>query len=318
MKDLDINTFRDIQVSDREILNRILEPENKMLCSYNFSNLYIWGDIYKTKWKIFKERLLIYNSIDDFLYMPAGRDFEVRELLEISDAFIAQKKGGNFMFASADYIEKNKDIASYFRAEPDRDNADYIYSTRKLVEMKGKKLHRKKNLISQFLRNNPGYVLRKLEQQFFKDCFELAEKWCKIKNCNQSGYTHETSALKRAFDNFKELELEGLVIFVRDRIVAFSIFDRQNRNTADLHFEKYDPEIKGSEQVICWETAKYLLDRYEYLNREEDMGIGGLRQAKISYDPEYLLITYRLYRKENVPASTSQSEGGRYDQRKDG
>jgi len=173
MKDLDINTFRDIQVSDREILNRILEPENKMLCSYNFSNLYIWGDIYKTKWKIFKERLLIYNSIDDFLYMPAGRDFEVRELLEISDAFIAQKKGGNFMFASADYIEKNKDIASYFRAEPDRDNADYIYSTRKLVEMKGKNCTGRKTSYHSSCATIPGMFSENWNSSFSKTVLNL-------------------------------------------------------------------------------------------------------------------------------------------------
>jgi hypothetical protein len=88
----------------------------------------------------------------------------------------------------------------------------------------------------------------------------------------------------------------GLIIFVKDRMVSFSIFSRQNQNMADVHFEKYDSEIKGSEQVMCWETAKYLLDKYEYINREEDMGIEGLRQSKRSYDPEFTVKTYKLYR----------------------
>lgn len=297
MNELDLNLFSDIRLSDREILDKILISSNKMLCNYNFSNLYIWGEIYKTKWKLYRERLLLYDGLDDFLSMPVGRHFELSEMVEISDEFIKQGKSGSFMFVDADYAEKNKNITDYFKTVSDEDNADYIYLTRNLCELKGKKLHKKKNLISQFLRNNPGYVSKKLEKQFLKNCFELAEKWCKLKNCDEVGYTHETSALKRAFDKFEELKLEGLVVFVKDEMVAFSILDKQNAKMADVHFEKYDSTIKGSEQIICWETAKYLLDKYEYINREEDLGIEGLRQSKRSYDPEFTVKTYKLYRK---------------------
>jgi len=297
MNELSLASFQDIKIFDGQTLDKALSPSNKMLSNYNFSNLYIWGEIYKSRWKFYKERLVLYDGADDFISSPIGEPFTPKELAEISDNFIGQGKSGRFMFVEPEYIEKNKDIADFFSLEIDEDYADYIYKTQKLVELKGKKLHKKKNLVSQFLRNNPIYNVNKLEKKYSEECFKLAEKWCKDRNCEKMGFKHEKSALGRALDKFDELGLQGLIMFVKDKMIAFSIFSEQNKNTADIHFEKYDSELKGCEQVICWESAKYLLPRYEYLNREEDLGLEGLRQSKKSYEPEFILKTYKLYRK---------------------
>ena len=297
MNNIDLSSFNDITIDDREILNKIIQENNKVLCDFNFSNLYMWAEIFKIRWSMHKERLLLYSGLSDRLFMPVGEDFESSEIVQISDSFRAQGKSGNLMFFEPDYIEKNRELSNHFRIEIDLDTADYIYFSKKLFELKGKKLHKKKNLISQFLRNNPGYIVKKMEKEFFEKCFVLSDKWCKYKNCDKIGFTHENSALKRAFDKFSELELGGLTVFLKDKLAAFSIFSRQNKNMADVNFEKYDPEIKGCEQVICWETAKYLMQDYEYLNREEDLGVEGLRQSKKSYEPAYLHSTYKLLRK---------------------
>ena len=103
--------------------------------------------------------------------------------------------------------------------------------------------------------------------------------------------------MKRALDAFDALGLEGLVLFANGRLAGFSVFDRLNQNTADVHFEKYDPLIKGSAQAINWETARLLQGRYEYINREQDVGIEGLRKSKRSYCPAFTVKTYLLRRR---------------------
>jgi len=298
MNELDINSFNDIKISDKEAIEKAFLPNKKILCNYNFSSLFIWGEIYKIKWKFYKEWLVIYDVMDDSVIMPSGKPLSVNELVKISDMFLSQGKRGRFKFVDIDYVENNREISDFFDLKIDEDHADYIYEMQKLVDMKGKKLHKKKNLISQFIRNNPEYSVKPMFKEYFDECFKLAEKWCLNRNCEKMGFNHETSALKRAFDNFEELGFKGLNIFIQDKMVAFAIFSEQNNNTVDMHFEKYDTEFKGSEQVICWESAKHLSPKYKYMNREEDLGIEGLRQSKKSYDPEFILKTYKLHRKK--------------------
>ncbi|MBF0300261.1 MAG: DUF2156 domain-containing protein, partial [Oligoflexia bacterium] len=131
-------------------------------------------------------------------------------------------------------------------------------------------------------------------------CIELAELWCKITSmCGDPAFIKEELALKKALLYFKELELEGLLLYssVAGEVQAFTIFSKLNDDTADIHFEKSNIEIHGASQIINWETAKYLANRYKFLNREQDLGILGLRQAKKSYAPEFVYRSYILKRK---------------------
>ncbi len=297
MVELDLKLFKTVEIADGARVKPLLDAAQKISCDYNFANLYSWGEIYDLRWNLRGERLLVYSGKDDVLLMPAGPVCSVDEMVGISNQLIRQGASGNFVLVDAEYVERNESLKDYFMAEADRDNADYVYDAQALVELKGRKLHKKKNLLSQFLRNNPNYACERMSARNAAECFMLAEKWCKVKNCEKLGFTHERSALKRAMEKFDELELEGLVIRNKGALIAFSIFDRQNRNTAAVHFEKYDGEIKGSAQVINWETARHLSPAYKYINREQDLGIEGLRQAKESYCPAFTVKTYRLSRK---------------------
>ena len=292
------DSFSEIRVRDREIIAPLLNSSDRISCDYTFPNLYMWGEIYGLGWKVCEGLLLIYSKKDDVSLMPVGRSFSVDELFEISDSSVRQGMSGNFVLFEEAYIQHKERVAERFDAAIDPDNSDYVYSVEALCELKGNKLHKKKNLLSQFLRNNPGHRCEAMEQRHFKECFTLAEKWCEDKNCEKIGFTHESSALKRGLDHFQELGLRGLVIFARDRLVAFSIFSAQNKNVADVHFEKYDPGVKGAAQAINWETARHLRGTYAYLNREQDLGIEGLRRAKQSYCPEFMVRTYALRRKK--------------------
>ncbi|HXK44906.1 MAG TPA: aldo/keto reductase, partial [bacterium] len=167
-------------------------------------------------------------------------------ILRLSDNFKNDGKSGNFALVDIDFVEKNKtEIEKYFKIELDENNADYIYITKKLVELRGKKLQKKKNLVSQFLRNYPNYQILKMTKDDADMCFELAEKWCAQKNCEEWGFNHEKSALAEIFKNYNKLNVDGLLIKLDNNIIAFSLFSRQNDNTYTVHYEKFDNELKG-------------------------------------------------------------------------
>jgi hypothetical protein len=298
MIELDLGLFSPVTLADKKIILPLLLDNDVFFCDYSFANLFMWGDIFRTSWLFHDERLWIYNGYDDLMLMPVGKALTLPELVEVSGMLRRQGKSGNFVLVDQDFVKDNADLVHFFNVEIDLDNGDYIYSSQKLVDLPGNKLHKKRNLINQFLALYPDYVCQPLQASDLEACLKLSEKWCRQRSCQEMDFDHETSALKRALRNFSELELQGLKISRGGELIAFSIFSELNSNMADVHFEKFDPEIKGVGQVINWETAKSLSAKYKYINREQDLGLEGLRQAKKSYSPEYVVSAYFLKRKK--------------------
>jgi hypothetical protein len=292
-----LKDFSPITLDDRKIIQPLLLDSDVFFCDYSFANLFMWGDIFRTSWFFHDERLWLYNGYDDLMLMPIGKALSLPELVAVSDMLRQEGKKGNFVLVDPDFVKAHVELTDFFNVEIDLDNGDYIYSSRKLVDLPGNKLHKKRNLINQFLALYPDYVSQPLQASDLDACLELAEKWCRQRTCLELDFEHETSALKKALRYFDELELQGLKISHRSELFAFSIFSRMSSNMADVHFEKFDPGIKGSGQVINWETAKSLSAKYKYINREQDLGIEGLRRAKKSYSPEYIVSAYFLERK---------------------
>jgi hypothetical protein len=297
MQEVKLEKFSPVTLADKKIIMPLLLGNDVFFCDYSFANLFMWGDIFRTRWLFHDERLWIYNGHDDLMLMPVGKALTLPELVAVSDMMRREGKSGNFVLVDQDFVLANKDLNLFFNVEIDLDNGDYIYSSQKLVDLPGNKLHKKRNLINQFLALYPDYVCQPLQPSDLDACLVLSEKWCRQRNCQELDFDHETSALKRALGNFSELELQGLKISHGGVLFAFSIFSQLSSNMADVHFEKFDPEIKGIGQVINWETAKSLAAKYKYINREQDLGIEGLRQAKKSYSPEYVVSAYFLERK---------------------
>jgi len=296
MKNITLEAFSPVNLADRKTILPLLLANDVYFCDYSFANLFMWGEIFKTRWLIDEERLWIYNGYDDLMLLPVGKALSLPELVAVSDLLRRAGKSGNFVLVGEDFVKENPDLGRFFKVEIDHDNGDYIYSSQKLVDLAGNKLHKKRNLINQFLGLVPDYASLPLQASDLGACLDLAEKWCRQRTCQELDFDHETSALKRAFAHFNELELRGLKICQGQYMLAFSVFSQLNSNMADVHFEKFVPEIKGIGQVINWETAKTLAPEYKYINREQDLGIEGLRQAKRSYDPEYVVSAYFLER----------------------
>ena len=297
MQEIKLENFSPVTLADKKVILPQLLANDVFFCDYSFANLFMWGDIFKTSWLFHDERLWIYNGYDDLMLMPVGRTLSLPELVSVSDTLRHGGKSGNFVLVDPDFVKVNAGLSDFFNVHIDPDNGDYIYSSRKLVDLPGNKLHKKRNLINQFLELYPDHSVQPLLPSDLDACLELSKKWCRLRTCEELDFSHEKSALTRALRNFGELELQGLKISHGGALIAFSVFSQLNSDMADVHFEKFDPEIKGIGQVINWETAKNLAAKCKYINREQDLGIEGLRQAKKSYSPEYVVSAFFLERK---------------------
>jgi len=289
-----ISAFKCIEIEDREIISKYAREFELTSCEYSFANLYSWKDVHHRSWSLYRDRLLILDITNDHLFLPAGRPLAAGELGYLSGELQSCGMSGSISMVPEAYLERHPDLEKFYTIEKRRDHADYIYSVEKLTALKGRKLHKKKNLIAQFKRSWPNYTVVPIAGEVKQACWKLAQSLL-ARNLNTNRTIREEHfALQRALSNFDKIGFEGLAILVAGKLAAFSVFSRLNDRMFDIHFEKSDSAYKGAAQVINNETAAFLAPRCEFVNREQDLGIEGLRQAKRSYGPERIESPYRL------------------------
>jgi len=291
---INFSGFYQFALKDQELIQTYIDTFKPFSCEYNFSNLYAWQDAYKLSWALYQERLLIYDEVSQCAFMPLGKDFCPEELVILSLHLKDTGLTPEFSLVTSDYLKKFPEIEDYFIVKEEPDYAEYIYDVDKLCALTGTKLHKKRNLISQFKRSYPEFKVHLLKGGYKHEALGLAQRLMNRHKNPSNTLGQELCAIEASFDNFDQLGLEGLVITVENKVIAFSVFSELKYSTYDIQFEKSDMDFKGAAQVINHETAKYLKDKCQYLNREQDLGIKGLRQAKMSYDPEKLITPYSL------------------------
>ncbi|MFY9377952.1 MAG: phosphatidylglycerol lysyltransferase domain-containing protein, partial [Peptococcia bacterium] len=176
-----------------------------------------------------------------------------------------------------------------FSYQDDREGYDYIYTLEKLVSLSGKKLQSKRNHINRFIANNADWSFEEISQDNLSECWEMNQEWCRQNGCKDDELLNEEyCAVRRCFNNYEALELEGGLLRLAGKVIAFTMGERLNSDTYVVHIEKAFGEIQGAYQLINREFAKLIQERHPdivYVNREEDMGYEGLRRAKMSYRP---------------------------------
>jgi hypothetical protein len=288
------------RLRDKALVQTYMDHFPFRSCEYNFSNLFCWQEIYKYSWFVHKERLVIYDGISNSMFMPLGPEFMPEELYDLSHLLIKMGLEPNINIVPRGYIDKYPDIERFYAIQEKRDHAEYIYRTDSLATLTGKKLHKKRNLIAQFRRYYPDYSVLPLKGIEIKAALKFARNLLEAKEKPSKDLTDESQAMGKAFEHFDSLGLEGIVLKADNRLVAFSVFSPLTHDTYNIQFEKSDIAFKGAAQVINQETAKYLMDKCMYVNREQDLGIKGLRRAKLSYGPDKLLIPHTLKFKTNI------------------
>ena len=287
--------FNEISLSDRERVLRYTLTSTRRNCDLSFSNLYSWRFLYQTQLAEKDGFLLIKFRVDGHAcyMMPVG-DGDLRAVLhDLKED--AKAEGETFrMMGVCSHMRADLEEAApdCFRFTADRDYYDYIYLRTDLATLKGKRYQPKRNHINKFLRTYPDYQYLPLDVTLVPECLELADRWCRLNETTEEERREledEHRSLTDALNHFDELGLLGGVLHVGGRIVAFTFGAPINANTFDVCVEKADVDIEGSYTMINYEFANHIPEQYFFVNREEDLGLEGLRKAKLSYYPEVLL-----------------------------
>lgn len=173
----------------------------------------------------------------------------------------------------------------------DRAHSDYVYSLAELRALQGKKFDSKRNFIRRFEKLRP--TVKKLQSRDASACIAIQEKWLQSQANNPSA-VNESTALIKAFQHFDRLTLHGIGIFIKKKIVGFAIGEPLNQTTFVEHFEKALPEYTGVYPFLVRAFAQSIPQTFTHLNREQDLGMEGLRKAKESWHPTHIVRKYTL------------------------
>ena len=294
--------FTDLRIEEREILQPYLLADGSIQSDRCFSSLYIWSEHYKLK-KCIKDGFLFLraeNGDELLYYMPLGEGSILPAVKQIeADAHFNQRPYSIVLITEDRKLEFDE-LEGYTVTE-DRAEFDYIYDSSKMIDLPGKKLHSKRNFINRFLSEYQGkWVYEDVcPQRHREDILAFMREWCENREDNDD-YTYEYSAIIRALDNWKVLKMRGGLIKIDGRVIAFTMATNQGDDVMDILIEKADGNIIGAYQMINNAFASLHCREVKYINREEDLGIEGLRISKLSYKPVFLTKKYAAIPKENV------------------
>lgn len=283
--------FRKPIIEDKKWVDECLKHVNSFNCEYTFGNLFVWSTSYSTLICRYKDFFICrWGKNKDIKYsLPIGEgDFKDAVLQIIEDA--KQVGVTPQIYGVTENYKKLLDeyFPDSFIYEYDSGNDDYIYSVEKMAYLKGKKYHGKRNHITNFKRNNPNWSFEVLNRDNIQECIALHTEWIKNHE-DDADYSFEFEAVLTAFENYEKLGFLGGLIRVDGKVIAYTMGERHSDRLFVTHFEKAPAEIQGAYPIINQEFTKNCLMEYEYVNREEDLGIEGLRKAKQSYYPEIRL-----------------------------
>ncbi|MFH0957968.1 MAG: phosphatidylglycerol lysyltransferase domain-containing protein, partial [Pseudomonadota bacterium] len=187
--------------------------------------------------------------------------------------------------------------ASRFEIDVDKSNFDYVYLSEDLIKLKGNRYHRKKNHLNRF-KKTWDFEFRSMNDVVIDEVLRLQEDWCEFKECDDNqDLFHEDQAIYEALKNYRQLKFKGGVILIDGKVEAFSFGEKLNPETAVIHVEKANPEIQGLYTAINQMFASDSWSDVKYINREQDLGLEGLRKAKESYYPVHMVEKYVLKEK---------------------
>ena len=286
--------FHDISIEDRERVENYFEFSDEPFCDFTFGNLFSWSVVENTKIAFLNNFLFIRFSDEEKFYyaFPLGKG-EIKNAINliIEDAKINNKKL-QFVCLTKKQTKILKEIfGEKININKNRDAFDYVYSVEKLANLSGRKYHSKKNHFNSF-KNNFNFIYEEINENNLQECIEFANEWY-LQNEAIPMLLKEQRVLNKTFENYFKLNLIGAIIKINGKIVAFCIGEKMyNSNMFCTHFEKASSEFPKAYTAINKLFSEFSINNFEFVNREDDAGIEGLRKAKLSYYPEFILKKY--------------------------
>ena len=283
--------FRPVRLEDKAAIERFTRPSGICNCDLAFANMYCWEGTYRSAWCVEEGFLLIRFYIDGSHHIGYMQPLGEGDFTHLIPRLEADARAAGQPLRISGLTPEG--AAAVRRAHPEfgiwrnRDYEDYVYRADDLRNLTGRRYQPKRNHINRF-EAAYDYRYEELTPALAPECMRLEREWRAGHDSHAAELTAEQRAMQRAFDHFGELELRGGALFVGEKLVAFTIGSAINDEAFCIHVEKADTRYDGAFTIINKLFAQHLPERFTLINREEDLGLDGLRQAKLSYHPAFL------------------------------
>ncbi len=307
---MDLSAAKDIKLEDRALFTKYFQKFPPVTSEFTFTNLFMWRNFYGFRFMEWNEHLLLFSSnIFEAKKIPASGNKNALYFFppvgpnpaEIMVSLFENLKEIEFHRVPERVSEKIRNHNKYSSLNidilEDRDNWDYVYEVENLKNLPGNRYRQNRRWLNKFLENY-NYDFKILTEKEVELVKTLQLEWCILRQCEDDAeLKEEEQAIYDALDNFEALGFRGAVICVDDKCAAYTFGEMLNPETIVIHVEKAHMDYEGAYQAIGNLFLKNDFENVIFVNREQDLGVLGLRRAKESYKPIRMEIKSIVYRK---------------------
>jgi len=296
----DFPEFRAVELDDRKAIEALFRGISPEVSELNYTNLFMFKHVHDYMLCVLNGNLIILakSYADEPYFMPPVGDKDIPATVSAMMDYMKSVGGRPVIeLAGEEFIEKYIGPDPSYAYEIDHDSSDYVYDTRELIELAGRKFHDKKNLRNRFEKSYAGrYEYRPLAPDLIEGAVDLTNRWCKEKCTLDSPSTFgETEATMCALRNFDNLSTKGGVVLLDGNVEALSLGEELNPDMVVVHVEKANADFAGLYQYMSSEFLAREFPDYTFTNREQDLGEPNLKKSKLSYNPVRMVYKYRVW-----------------------
>lgn len=296
--------FREITLNDKALFDALFLKMQPQISDFTFTNLFMWQKAYGLKIAYDEELDYWYllarpsEGFFSFFFPPLGDWNDDEKLHQAVEKMHEYAHENNFevLFyrAPLNFCEALEKIFPHYRCEIDRNVADYVYLMTDLRDFSGRKMHAKKNHLNRFQKSY-NWQYETIDSAVAAEILQLRESWFDLNKTDENGrIPGESRAMRLIFENYEQLNLFGGIIRVEGKIIALTVGEKLNSETMVVHIEKANTEFDGVYAAINNFFINKEAATFQNINREEDLGLEGLRKAKLSYNPDHMVDKYRI------------------------
>ncbi|MDZ4993135.1 DUF2156 domain-containing protein [Clostridium perfringens] len=294
--------FKKLTLKDKNLYDKYIDKNKFLSCEYSFTTLFMWRNFNNIKYDILNDIFVIKKydkSEGDFFMEPLGEisDMGLKNLIENLDS-IREREERKWLFGDVSesfLLRLQKLYRSELIVQEEINNFDYLYDYNDFIALKGKKFRKKKNKYNQFVKNyNYKTIMfkRSLEESEKLKCYKFLDEWCLGNEEMDEEFLAEIEGTKDLINFLEELNLELIELYVEDKLIGISIGEVFNDYIYIVHVEKCLKRFNGAYTFLSNSLLKNSSSKLKYVNREEDLGILGLRKSKMSYNPKFFEKKY--------------------------
>jgi hypothetical protein len=294
---LSIDDFKPVTLEDKQLFDTHYERYPPVHSDNVFTTIISWMEYAKYHYTFLQDNLIIMTKLENVLRFrpPIGKyDRDIfQQLLKL-----AKREKSDYPLGVIDTQTKDWLSKEYPKLEftSHRNYFDYVYLASDLAELPGTAYRKIRNRLNKFKRNY-AYTTEKIAEVNMDEVRTFLKRWCLWKDCESDPLLeNEKKAIMFSMANFFELELLGIAIRIDGKIEAISVYEQMDPDTVVIHYEKGAPDYDGVYKAINAEAAKLIQKEFKFVNREPDMGLPGLRKAKMSYRPHHMVEVYHIAR----------------------